>query len=345
MNKTAKNIFLYLLFSCGMWSLAAPGYAIPKHPHGDKPTTWELDGNEGDFEVHNHTGVTTEAGDSPHQHYNSLSFGGWNNMRDPWSAYGAWDDEVFYLDTTDPFDSPYPPVPHGFIDEFAADNTPDDRTMQGKKDRIPDYFFVDPDNWDQNAIDIVDVAFSRWSALQAGKSPVSGLPLLTGLEFERTLVRENAEILLVWQDIADLGETTWNNVGANVEGDTTVTFDSNPGMGGWYFPIDHTTTPANQFHFFSTALHEVGHVVGLEEQNDTDDVMIFQRGPGPNGPAFSVLDDDSKEGAYALYSIPKVPEPTSTLSLLVLGTFGATSTLKRKLKPSESTEKETEKVS
>jgi hypothetical protein len=39
-----------------------------------------------------------------------------------------------------------------------------------------------------------------------------------------------------------------------------------------------------------------------------------------------------------------VPEPTSTLSLLALGTLGAASTLKRQLKPSKSTEKETTKV-
>jgi hypothetical protein len=39
-----------------------------------------------------------------------------------------------------------------------------------------------------------------------------------------------------------------------------------------------------------------------------------------------------------------VPEPTSTLSLLALGTLGAASTLKRKLKPSKSAEKETTKV-
>ena len=39
-----------------------------------------------------------------------------------------------------------------------------------------------------------------------------------------------------------------------------------------------------------------------------------------------------------------VPEPTSTLSLLALGTLGAASTIKRKLKSSQSTEKETTKV-
>lgn len=41
----------------------------------------------------------------------------------------------------------------------------------------------------------------------------------------------------------------------------------------------------------------------------------------------------------------QVPEPTSTFGLLALGTLGAASTLKRKLKPSKSTEKETTTVS
>ncbi|MDJ0558138.1 MAG: PEP-CTERM sorting domain-containing protein, partial [Microcystis sp. M53599_WE4] len=39
-----------------------------------------------------------------------------------------------------------------------------------------------------------------------------------------------------------------------------------------------------------------------------------------------------------------VPEPSSILGLLALGTLGAASTLKRKLKPSKSTEKETTKI-
>ncbi|MCP2728579.1 hypothetical protein NJ959_08835 [Symplocastrum sp. BBK-W-15] len=40
----------------------------------------------------------------------------------------------------------------------------------------------------------------------------------------------------------------------------------------------------------------------------------------------------------------QTPESTSTFSLLALGTLGAASTLKRKLKPSKSTAKETTKV-
>jgi len=44
-------------------------------------------------------------------------------------------------------------------------------------------------------------------------------------------------------------------------------------------------------------------------------------------------------------NVLSTPEPTSTLSLLALGTLGAASTLKRKLKSSKSSEKETTKVS
>ncbi|MDJ0671749.1 MAG: hypothetical protein PX636_12360 [Microcystis sp. M53598_WE2] len=41
----------------------------------------------------------------------------------------------------------------------------------------------------------------------------------------------------------------------------------------------------------------------------------------------------------------KTPESTSNITFLALGTLGAASTIKRKLKPSQSTEKETTKVS
>jgi hypothetical protein len=43
-------------------------------------------------------------------------------------------------------------------------------------------------------------------------------------------------------------------------------------------------------------------------------------------------------------AVSSVPEPSSTLGFFALGTLGAASTLKRKLKPSKSTEKETTKV-
>jgi|LakMenE18May11ns_1017448.scaffolds.fasta_scaffold9471377_1 hypothetical protein len=52
------------------------------------------------------------------------------------------------------------------------------------------------------------------------------------------------------------------------------------------------------------------------------------------------------DGGFASdIGVERVPEPTSTLSLLAFGTLGAASTLKRKLKSSKSSEKGTTKVS
>lgn len=56
---------------------------------------------------------------------------------------------------------------------------------------------------------------------------------------------------------------------------------------------------------------------------------------GLNTPAYFAVDN---------LVLKSVPEPTSSLSLLALGTLGAASTLKRKLKLSKSPEKETTKV-
>ncbi|WP_419546902.1 PEP-CTERM sorting domain-containing protein [Microcystis sp.] len=63
-------------------------------------------------------------------------------------------------------------------------------------------------------------------------------------------------------------------------------------------------------------------------------------------PFIGVRQVDLPSDSILVYArLQAVPEPSSILSLLALGTLGAASTLKRKLKPSQSTEKETTKVS
>lgn len=57
------------------------------------------------------------------------------------------------------------------------------------------------------------------------------------------------------------------------------------------------------------------------------------------------LNSCGSENYTVSFKVIKTPEPSTILSLLALGTLGAASTLKRKLKPSQSTEKETTKVS
>ncbi|MEA5536824.1 PEP-CTERM sorting domain-containing protein [Crocosphaera sp. XPORK-15E] len=53
--------------------------------------------------------------------------------------------------------------------------------------------------------------------------------------------------------------------------------------------------------------------------------LVFTGGPSPN----------TQDVSFELAVVTSVPEPSSTLSLLALGTLGAASTLKHKLKPSK----------
>lgn len=45
--------------------------------------------------------------------------------------------------------------------------------------------------------------------------------------------------------------------------------------------------------------------MGLWEQSDSDDVMIWDRKRGSKGPAFDHIDEESKLAVHALYSIPR----------------------------------------
>jgi sugar lactone lactonase YvrE len=66
---------------------------------------------------------------------------------------------------------------------------------------------------------------------------------------------------------------------------------------------------------------------------------------GPDGAIYVSNKSISSGGGEVVRIAAKVPEPSSPLSLLALGLLGAASTLKRQLKFSKSSEKQTEKVS
>lgn len=72
--------------------------------------------------------------------------------------------------------------------------------------------------------------------------------------------------------------------------------------------------------------------------NATDSISIFFRNPD--------LISSTDSNIIKVQCVTKiiVPEPSSTFSVLALGTLGAASTFKRKLKTSQSTENETIKV-
>jgi hypothetical protein len=66
--------------------------------------------------------------------------------------------------------------------------------------------------------------------------------------------------------------------------------------------------------------------------------LLFAAASPPEGTTFT-------DKIFVVSDLETTPEPTATLGFLALGTLGAASTLKRKLKQSKSPEKETTKVS
>ncbi|TRV06212.1 MAG: PEP-CTERM sorting domain-containing protein [Microcystis wesenbergii Mw_MB_S_20031200_S109] len=87
--------------------------------------------------------------------------------------------------------------------------------------------------------------------------------------------------------------------------------------------------------------------IPYEYDPTTETTSYWSSGVKINGkPSINVKQVDLPSDSVLVYArLQAVPEPSTTLSsLLVLGTLGAASTLKRQLKPSKSTEKEITKV-
>ncbi len=124
--------------------------------------------------------------------------------------------------------------------------------------------------------------------------------------------------------------------------DSTLTLFQGVANPGELVPFSISSlTPNSPFNFF------------IDNQLLFSDILDFSGGfsgsfefPSGLSDDFYFLTAQDSTGEFAFNKIhPSVPEPSTILSLLALGTLGAASTLKRKLKPSQLTEKETTKVS
>ncbi|MGB3514714.1 MAG: PEP-CTERM sorting domain-containing protein [Microcoleaceae cyanobacterium] len=162
----------------------------------------------------------------------------------------------------------------------------------------------------------------------------------------------------------------WNYSGTGIEASGNLTTNDTPDNLGFYLitgitgmrndetitglPTTGTSIPGNE-------PFEVDNLISLNPQQLTSDGLgyftsegnfvnmffaSFLQPPGyfeifsapPFIPGFENFGpEDSELPVSFSATLITVPEPTSTLSLLALGTLGAASTLKRKLKPSKST--------
>lgn len=285
-------------------------------------------------------GAPPTPGRSGHQHNDAAAhtFGGFvtsdeasaNNADPAYDTFRVWDNRRPFNTTNidGVAGSPRFPRGHGFIDVFGYGFI---RASGGAPDDNKPTFCIETPPWPgaanrddrRAAVRVVRDAFSTWSALTGLLSTPT---LVTGLGFREVgslHMREGAaacppagsDIRVVWADLhGPLGSTSVTS------SPVMVRFDSdppgpraNPGA-EWEFGAIVFTGP-REFHFLTTALHEIGHVIGLDEQNDADndDVMTNTqdtgcRNPGVvvNGtePCFDAIDPESRDAIRDLYSIP-----------------------------------------
>lgn len=325
---------------------AAPAFAIPTNPdplHSAAATPWSSVP----------IGVLNQATDA-HQHWNTDNLNGVNGK---FKTYAAWDDNVYRYNSVadrkltkaqDGAD-----YGHGFMQNAATYGFSPGNGLPNNP-AVPAV-----------AQALFNTVVFDWmtSVNQAGVNNVNGVPVETKINWANGGVGAITDITIRFASFYPVGASFPGGAGNKnfpdeVEIGSDGTWGGNPGGGAgagidgtlaywtpssrvltfnskinWYYtdamnPLNDLlpTHAADQFDFVTVAMHEFGHVLGLDHPtganlNTTMQPTLPRRGglPGHVG-IFRTIDGGTIDGARSLYTIA-VPTPAGAMLLGIGGVF------------------------
>jgi hypothetical protein len=275
-----------------------------------------------------------------HQHNSNLDIRGANGSYD---GYAVWDSERLLDGKRDMWRYPQgtgnAPIlgvedrvfGHGYIaDDFIS---------------AIEYAFVG-DGWTDQNKTIVNSAFQLWeseaktrpngSVVGQGGALIRRPGTQVGINFDEDNLFTDANFEIRWANIgeADLA-AQWFPDDSTADPDPfdlELVFNTNTLFNNAGSTTDWLSDPeANEWDFYSVALHEVGHVLGLHGYDAGDGSNLMGHGGSSfkTGDKHRFIDTSDLQGAIDLYSIP-VPEPSSILGLFAIGGLGLTQLRKKR---------------